>query len=153
MIYAQCTPWKQDYDASHSLSCINNQFSSWLGGVTLFLTNISTVGYFLFIPPRGLDLNCSSASSKSPYIREILMSILTPRIICHLSVQGQGTYKGKNMSSSFLVIISHMFVCKSHATIRKPTHKRFLLKVHSLLMNMKIRSLLMQNHVWWLNKR
>jgi hypothetical protein len=26
------------------------------------------VGNFLFTPPLGLDLNCSSVSSKSPYI-------------------------------------------------------------------------------------
>ena len=67
----------------YSLSCINNQFSNWLGGVTLFLTNISTVGHFLFLPPLGLDLNCSSASSKSPCTKEISMSILVQRLSYH----------------------------------------------------------------------
>lgn len=37
------------------------------GGTILLRISVSITGYFLFRPPLGLDLNCSSDASKSPY--------------------------------------------------------------------------------------
>ena len=48
--------------------------SDWLGGVTLFRSSASTGGDFLFRPPLGLCLNCSSNSSKSPW--NIVVTVL-----------------------------------------------------------------------------
>jgi len=62
------------------------------------------------------------------------------------SLQGIKTYQGKSMRTGFFMIISHMFIRKSHATIRKAAHKGFFLQMDSLYMLTQIGFLLNHNH-------
>jgi hypothetical protein len=62
------------------------------------------------------------------------------------SLQGIKTYQGKTMRTGFFMVISHMFIKKSHATIQKATLEGFILQMDSLYMLTKIGFLLNHNH-------
>lgn len=114
-----------------------NTGSISLGGVILFrIIDSKRVGS-LFLPPLGLDRNCSSTSSKSPYRPQpkhlkSIMNITKQTDLNEHNVHSSihSTYRSINMAAWLFMFISHMLEGKFHTTTRYATWEWFRSHVH-----------------------